>query len=167
MTELITTFNITTVVVILLIAIPALINFISWCKKTWQQREAFKNANIEQGKKIEAEAEAAEARLEDGEARMSELEEAVKALKDIAAHQEDMIELLVESDKLNIKCWIKMQHEKWIPRGCIDSQTLDLLEARYKIYAKEGGNSWAEKLMNELRALPTVTVIAVQPTDEH
>jgi hypothetical protein len=44
----------------------------------------------------------------------------------------------------------------------IDSQSLDLLESRYKIYVREDGNSWAEKLMNDLRALPIVTTV----TDE-
>ena len=42
--------------------------------------------------------------------------------------------------------------------GYIDSQSLELLEDRFKIYTKEDGNSWAEKLMNEMRALPLVTV---------
>ena len=160
MIELLTTFNITTVVLILLIAIPAIVNFIKWCKNTWQEREKFKKDNIAKGREMEAAAEAEEARLEKGEARMADLEEAVKELKDIAARQEKMITLLINSDELDIKCWIKMQHEKWVPKGCIDSQTLDLLEARYAIYTAEGGNSWAKKLMDELRALPTVTVVA-------
>jgi hypothetical protein len=46
-----------------------------------------------------------------------------------------------------------------VPKGWIDSQILDLLEERYDIYKKENGNSWALKLMNELRALPTIAVV--------
>jgi hypothetical protein len=65
------------------------------------------------------------------------------------------------TNELDIKSWIKAQHEKWIFKGCIDSQMLDLLEQRYAIYTAEGGNSWAKKLMDELRALPTVTVVSL------
>jgi hypothetical protein len=77
-------------------------------------------------------------------------------------NQEKMIELLIASDELSIKAWIKEQHETWMPLGCIDSQTFELLEARYKIYVDEGGNSWAKKLMDDLRGLPVVTVIPLQ-----
>jgi hypothetical protein len=46
-------------------------------------------------------------------------------------------------------------------KGCIDSHVLELLEERFEIYKEEGGNSWAEKLMNELRSLPVAVVIPV------
>lgn len=92
---------------------------------------------------------------------MNQLETNVKELTEIAQRQQELIELLIKSDELSIKSWIKAQHEKWIPRQCIDSQTLELLEARYSIYTKEGGNSWAEKLVKELRALPVVTVVSI------
>jgi hypothetical protein len=38
---------------------------------------------------------------------MSSLEEDVKDLKTIIARQQQLIELLVESDELDIKSWIK------------------------------------------------------------
>lgn len=160
MVELLTTYGIQTLI-ILLIAIPSIVNFIKWCKELWQTREKFKQENIEKGKQIEARSEAKEARLADGEARMSNLEEDVTLLKQTIEKQEALIRLLIKSDELDIKSWIKLQHEKWIPRRCIDSQTLDLLEQRYSIYEAEGGNSWALKLINELRALPTVTVFSM------
>jgi hypothetical protein len=62
--------------------------------------------------------------------------------------------LLTESDKLNTKAWIKEQHDKWIPLGFIDSQSLDLICARYAIYELEGGNGWAKKMVDEIKALP-------------
>ena len=97
---------------------------------------------------------------------MTKLEKDVHDLKLIAERQQELIELLIASDELDIKSWIKMQHEKWIPRQCIDSQTLDLLAQRFEIYEQEGGNSWAEKLVNELKALPVVTAIPVTPRDQ-
>lgn len=161
MAELISTFGVGTVIIVLLVAIPALVNFITWCKNVWAKREAFKQENIQKGKEIEARAEEKEARLTRGEGRTSQLEKEVADLKILIAKQQDLIGLLIKSDELNIKSWIKAQHEKWIPRQCIDSQTLELLEQRYAIYTKEGGNSWAEKLVKDLRALPIVTVVPV------
>ena len=161
MGELISTFGIGTVIIILLVGIPAIVNFISWCKGIWKTREQFKQENIEAGRKMEIRKEEKEMRFSNGEARMTNLEEDVKDLKTIIARQQQLIELLVESDELDIKSWIKAQHEKWMPRRCIDGQTLELLCQRFKIYTKEGGNSWAEKLVEDLMALPII------PTDPH
>ena len=166
MVELISTFGLGTVVIVLLIAIPAILGVISYGKKLWQTREQFKQENIEKGRRIEALEEEKEARLLRGETRMDNLENDVADLKLFAQRQQELIELLIRSDELDIKSWIKTQHEKWIPRQCIDSQTLELLEQRYAIYTKEGGNSWAEKLVKELRALPTVTVVAINDIHE-
>lgn len=160
--ELISTFGIGSVIIILLIGIPAIVNFITWCKKLWSSREQFRQDSITQGRNLEAREEAEEHRFSAGESRMKTLETDVTDLKNLITKQQALIELLIQSDELDIKSWIKMQHEKWIPRGCIDGQTLELLEQRFAIYTKEGGNSWAEKLMNELRALP---VIIAAPVD--
>ena len=86
-------------------------------------------------------------------------------MRKLNKEQSEELTRLRKSDRLAIKTWIKEQHEKWIRLGCIDNYTLDLLEERYAIYKEEGGNSWAKKLMDELRALPTVTVVAI--TDIH
>lgn len=166
MAELISTFGIGTVIIILLIGIPAIVNFITWCKGLWAKREKFKQDSIEQGRRQEAQKEQKEARLQNDEARFKMLEDAYLEMKKMNEIQNEQIALLRESDKLSIKTWIKEQHEKWIKLGCIDNYTLDLLEERYAIYAKEGGNSWAKKLMDELRALPTVTVVAIQDIHE-
>ena len=166
MVELISTYGLTAVILVLLIAIPAIFNFIKWCKGLWQEREKFKQQNIQKGIQIETETEKKEARLQDGEARMTKLEADVKDLKDLIATQQKLIELLIKSDELDIKSWIKMQHERWIPKGCIDSQTFDLLEQRYAVYTSEGGNSWAKKLVEELRALPTVTILPIADIHE-
>lgn len=159
--KLVAEYGLSAVIIILIIGVPAIVNLISWCKGIWEKREAFKQKNIEEGKLIELHAEQKEARFTRGEERMKQLEADVTDLKKIAERQAELIELLIKSDELDIKSWIKMQHEKWIPLGYIDSQTLDILEQRFDIYEKEGGNSWAEKLVKELRALPAVTVTPI------
>lgn len=166
MLELLSTFSLETVIIILFVGIPALFKLIGWCKKIYKEREDFKQENVNKGKAIEKKEEQKEARLSNGEARMTQLEADVRDLKTIAERQQELIELLIASDELDIKSWIKMQHEKWMPRQCIDSQTLDLLAQRFEIYEREGGNSWAEKLVNELKALPVVTVIPTRDINE-
>ena len=166
MAELIGAFGIGTVVIVLLVAIPTLVNFITWCKGLWQKRTTFIAENVEKGRQKEKEEEAEEHRFQNGELRMSQTETNVSDLKKIIQKQQTQIDLLIESDKLNIKTWIKEQHEKWMPRKCIDSQTLELLCARYKLYTLEGGNSWAEKLYKELKALPVVTVVPISEIHE-
>jgi hypothetical protein len=69
-----------------------------------------------------------EERFINGESRIGVLEQEVSELKEIAQNQQKLIELLIQSDELDIKSWIKTQHERWMPLGYIDSQMLDLLE---------------------------------------
>jgi hypothetical protein len=85
MAELISTFGLPSIVLILLIAIPAIVNFIGWCKKIWSTREKFKQENIDKGREIESRKEEKEMRFSTGEARMTTLESDVKDLKTIIA----------------------------------------------------------------------------------
>ena len=91
---------------------------------------------------------------------MDKLELMVKELTTLATEQKKTNDRLIRSDKLAIKTWIKEQHDIWTQKGYIDSHTLELLEERFEIYKEEGGNSWAEKLMNDIRQLPLITTIA-------
>lgn len=158
MAELFSTFGVGTVLIILLIGIPAIVNFITWCKGVWKKRASFAQENYNHGRQDEAQLESKENRLQNHEAELAALKANLAALTTINTNQQRQIDLLIESDKLSIKAWIKEQHEKWTRCGYIDSQSLEVLEDRFKVYTKEDGNSWAEKLMNEIRALPLVTV---------
>ena len=163
MVGLLETYSLVSILIILIIAIPSIVSVISWCKKLWSQREKFKQDNIQLGKALEAQDEEEEARLTRDEERIKLLEDNLVELKGLFKIQQEQIALLIKSDELDIKSWIKIQHEKWMPRQCIDSQTLDLIEQRFEIYEKEGGNSWAKRLMKDLRSLPVVTIV---PTNE-
>lgn len=67
----------------------------------------------------------------------------------------EKVNLLIDSDKDDIKSFITERHhhfcyqEQWI-----DDYSLDCIEKRYKHYTDEGGNSFIEDLMEELRELP-------------
>lgn len=158
MAELFSTFGVGTVLIILIIGIPSIINCITWCKSIWKKRTSFAQENYNHGRQDEAQSESKENRLQNHETELAALKAGLATLTTITTNQQKQIDLLIESDKLSIKAWIKEQHEKWTRCGYIDSQSLELLEDRFKVYTKEDGNSWAEKLMNEMRALPLVTV---------
>lgn len=161
MAELISTFGIGTIVIILLVSIPLIIRFISWCKGVWKEREKFKQENIAQGRALERTEEAEEHRFESGESRIAKLEVIVEHLTTLVEEQKQTNDRMLRSDKLAIKTWIKEQHSIWTRKGYIDSHVLELLEERFEIYKEEGGNSWAEKLMTELRALPVAIATSI------
>lgn len=65
------------------------------------------------------------------------------------------IELLTQSDKDAIKSFITGQHHYFCYKlGYIDDYSLDSIEKRYNHYKEQGGNSFVEDLMFELRQLP-------------
>ncbi len=107
-----------------------------------------------------------ESTIEKEKAKVQErLQENYDNLKKVSANQEklenqlsdlgDKINLLIESDKDDIKSFLTREHhyfcyqKKWI-----DDYSLECCEKRYQHYAEEGGNSFIEGFMNDLRALP-------------
>ena len=70
------------------------------------------------------------------------------------------IEMLIESDKDDIKSWLVEKHHYFCyEKGYIDDYSLDCMERRYRHYADEGGNSYAATLMAEVRALPKMSMM--------
>lgn len=73
---------------------------------------------------------------------------------------QEAIDLLIASDKDDIKAWITTQHHLFVHEyKCIDDYSLDCIEKRFSHYKDEGGNSFIELLMSEIRALPKVSVL--------
>ena len=67
---------------------------------------------------------------------------------------ENQLTRLTESDKHDIKGWIVEKHHYLIKKGWVDDFTMDTLERRYSDYVAEDGNSYVERLMEDLRSLP-------------
>jgi hypothetical protein len=66
-----------------------------------------------------------------------------------------MVELLLTSDRDNIKAYIVEKHHYFCyNRKWIDDYSMDCIEKKYETYKKENGNSYVGDLMKELRALP-------------
>ena len=67
----------------------------------------------------------------------------------------DNINMLIKSDKDDIKAHITEKHHYFCYiQHWIDDYSLDCLERRYDHYVDEGGNSYIESLMKEIRKLP-------------
>lgn len=67
------------------------------------------------------------------------------------------LNLLIESDKDNIKSWIVEKHHYFCYEvKAIDYYTLESIERRYEHYKAENGNSYVETLIKELQALPKI-----------
>lgn len=145
-----------TIIIVLVVCIPALIKFIkniiTFIKDSRKSREEL----IEEGRQQERAKQQLEDRFENGEARMTALEKEEADAEERICTLEAKVSLLLESDQQAIKTWIKAQHDKWMPKKYIDSYTLELLDKRYAIYVKEKGNSWAEDMVKDLRSLTVV-----------
>ena len=69
--------------------------------------------------------------------------------------QQEILTLLTESDKDDIKSWIVQQYHLFFEeKGWIDDFSMDSLEKRYACYQQEGGNSYIAGMVKQLRTLP-------------
>ncbi len=151
MLELLAAYSVSEIimfVVMLAIAIKEVVSFCDWAigrlKKTF-------NKGVQEDK----EKEGLGNRLEKEDKKIEELAKNQKQTCKYLALIAKKVDLLIDSDKNDIKTWITEQHhffcyeKKWI-----DDYSLDGIEKRYKNYKDENGNSYVSKLMKDLRALP-------------
>lgn len=103
----------------------------------------------------EKEMQTLEEKIERNEQKIMEVSEKQLENKEALDKVAKSVDLLIQSDKDSIKSYITKEHhyycykQKWI-----DDYTLDCIEKRYSHYREEGGNSFIEDLMEELRELP-------------
>lgn len=162
MAELLATFSLEAILIILCVVIPGIIKGITWVIKTVSAARKKKQELQQQGANELREEQEIETRFSAGENRMTELECEDKKIEAILEKQQKQIDLLIRSDELDIKAWIKQQHEHWTHIGAIDSESLSLVLDRFQVYTNEGGNSWAERMVKDIKALPIVTAIELQ-----
>jgi len=78
-------------------------------------------------------------------------------IKDTIEGISKAITILTNSDKDDIKAWITEKHHYFCYElGYIDDYSLDCIEKRYAHYKEEGGNTFIDHFMEEIRALPKV-----------
>lgn len=138
------TYSLTQIIIFIILfalAVKEFINLIDWFLNRGEKY--FKNKNEEEDK-------------------FAKYEEEIKALKE---NQEKMsesinklstnVELLIDSDKDDIKSFITKEYHYFVEqKGWIDKFSFDCIEKRFNHYKDEGGNSFIEDLMSELRRLP-------------
>lgn len=70
--------------------------------------------------------------------------------------QQEILDLLMASDRDDIKSWIVQQyHYFYEQKQCIDDFSKDVIEKRYAHYVAENGNSYVKDLMLKIRSLPS------------
>ena len=151
MLELLGTYSLTqivTFIVLLAIAVKEGITLVIWFKDFFKKKfnDDMKNtvATEKQNEQIDKIKEDIQILIENQE----------KVFEEIELFKQQL-EMIIESDKDDIKSWITEKHHFYCyERKWIDDYSMDCIEKRYGHYKDEGGNSFIEELMNELRGLP-------------
>lgn len=150
--ELLSTYSVGEIlifIVLLALAFRGVVDFIDWGKKKFQGK-IDEEGNKEKEKDTIKE-------------NIDELFKMQKAQKDSIDKLTESVNLLLQSDKDDIKAWITEKHHYYCYQlKYIDDFSLDCIEKRYAHYKKEGGNSFVEDLMRDLRSLRKVSSTLVR-----
>lgn len=86
--------------------------------------------------------------------KLDKLEKSISERDKQIALVSDTIDLLVESDKDDIKGWIVERYHHFMAQEWIDDFSMDVIEKRFTHYQILGGNSYVETLVKQIRQLP-------------
>ena len=143
MLELLKNYSLTEIIIFIImlaLAIKEVINFYDWAKNRISE-PINKKYN---GKEIE-------------EKILNTLESHGEQINKIAK----TTNILINSDKDDIKAWITEKHHYFCyDLGYIDDYNLQCIEARYKHYKEEDGNTFIDGFMEDIRKLPIVSIIS-------
>ena len=147
MLELLTTYSIIEIISFLVIFAGAVKGFVSfWDWAAARLKQAFKKENQK---------ECDSAQIKILTEQQQKTDEKIEKLM-------NAIELLTQSDKDDIKAWITEKHHYFCyEKGEIDDYSLDCIEKRYNHYKEEGGNSFIDDLMDDLRNLKKISGLRI------
>lgn len=140
MVELLSIYSVSeilAIIVTLALAIKGVVSFWDWAKERLQRmfNKETQQKTIQQ--------------------RIETLAESQQQLMEAVTKLTEKVDMLIDSDKDDIKAYITDKHHYYVyTQKWIDDYTLDCITRRFKHYQDEGGNSFIETLMKELRALP-------------
>lgn len=156
MKELFTTYTVDEIVIFIILlafAIKELITFIDWAKERFKKQ--VDTAVEEENSETEL-----LSKINSVDGKMKDIADAINKNEETIGEMKKTINLLVESDKDDIKAWITEKHHYFVYElGYIDDYNLDCMEKRFKHYQDEKGNSFAGDLMDEVRKLPKVSTL--------
>lgn len=128
-------------------AIKGVISFFDWAKERMTQQVHTNELPINLNKKIDLLTEHYQKEINSLRNENCQMQ---NRLNDLIGK----IDILLESDKDDIKAWITEQYYRFTKQGSIDSYSLDCIEKRYDHYKQENGNSFVKTLVDEIRTLP-------------
>ena len=135
-------------IVALAIAVRGVSSWFDWIKDK-------ENKAIEKRNKKTALQESVNNLIKSQEDMKCEINECQEQMKETINDIGKAIHLLTESDKDDIKAWITEKHHYFCYElGYIDDYSLDCIEKRYGHYKEEGGNTFIDAFMEDIRALP-------------
>ena len=154
MKELLETFTVEQIIIFLTLlgfSIKEVVSFFDWAFARINQKAKKENVHDELKNEIKT-------LNNDLKAGLKEIYQTVDENKKTQEKMQKTINLLVESDKDDIKSWITERHHYFCyEKGYIDDYNLDCMEKRFKHYIDEHGNSFVEDLMEEVRHLPRIS----------
>ena len=134
--------------VLLAIAIKGAISFFDWAKERLGRVYKKEYAETKTQEDLDAKLQQESVAIQKLEKNQAEMMIAMEKLS-------NKIDALIDSDKDDIKTFLVKEHHYFCyQRGWVDDYSLDCCEKRYKHYVQEGGNSFIEDMMNEIRNLP-------------
>lgn len=149
--ELFNKYSISELIIFLVIfclAVKEIVNLIDWAKERFGKNI---NKEIEEKEKEKD----IQRQLDDIVTENKTIKDTLNALENQMNKLAERVNLLISSDKDDIKAYITERHHFFCyKQEWIDDYSLDCLEKRYEHYKAEGGNSFVLDLMNEIRRLP-------------
>ena len=140
--------EIITFIVILFLAIKGVINSWDWARE--KVLKIFKKESRKEQEKREL-----DGKLLSYDEKIEQVIKAQEELNDYISNMMRKINILIDSDKDDIKSFITKEHHFYCyEKHWIDDYSLDCIERRYKHYQEENGNSFVADLMKEIRQLP-------------
>ena len=134
--------------VLLAIAIKGAISFFDWAKERLGRIYKKEYAETKTQEDLDAKLQQESVAIQKLEKNQAEMMATMEKLS-------NKIDALIDSDKDDIKSFLVKEHHYFCyQRGWVDDYSLDCCEKRYKHYVQEGGNSFIEDMMNEIRNLP-------------
>lgn len=151
MLELLSKYSMTEIaiiIVLLAVAVKECVSFYDWAKerlkKSFKKNDPAEKVHQDLSKEVNKNKE-----------RVEILTQNQEEMKEQLNNLTNLVQLLISSDKDNIKSWITQQHHYFCyQKKCIDDYSLDCVEKRYSHYIEEHGNSFVADLMEDIRNLP-------------
>jgi hypothetical protein len=132
--------NIVIIILILLFGIKELLELIDFFKG--RNKQAFQSVQEEEEIKQ---------LIKDTAGKLTDIQ---KHFDGVVEEHNKTLKMLVASDRDDIKGYITEKFHYFTELGYIDDFSMEVLERRFEHYIAEGGNSFIEAMMNQLRALP-------------